>query len=375
MTIDAHEEVADEVASESDVDERRSGRPRWRPRLPRTRRGRWIALAVVALLAAAGGGGYYWYQSTQLPAGAAFEVGGRVVSIDELNQEVQTLRALYGVQPPTDEAKLDGFRRDAAKSYAVSLLLDQAARDANVTVADKTARDTLTKFVSRQLGDGPDAQHQFVQALGDAGTSEQAVLDEIRRQMTVSQLFNQITAGTTVSDDEVRSAFTTRGAQLATPEKRQLSNIVVSTKEQADQVVADLRGGTPFSAETQRYSVDGSTRDKGGDLGEVAANQLDKTYADAAFAAQPGQIFGPVQTQYGWNVGQVVHVVPATPAVFDQVKDQLKQDLVLEKALGTWRNWLAQRISDGHVRYADAYQPADADSPPPLQQSPAAQPK
>ncbi len=75
-------------------------------------------------------------------------------------------------------------------------------------------------------------------------------------------------------------------------------------------------------------------------------------------------MFGPVQTQYGWNVGKVIQITPPAPAVFDTVKDNLRQQLQLERQLDTWRGWLAGVIRKAHVRYADAYRPADPDSPP-----------
>ncbi|MGH3624029.1 MAG: peptidylprolyl isomerase [Sciscionella sp.] len=52
-------------------------------------------------------------------------------------------------------------------------------------------------------------------------------------------------------------------------------------------------------------SIDGSTRSKGGDLGEVAEEQLQPDYAKVAFAAGNGEIFGLVKNNYGWNIGRV----------------------------------------------------------------------
>ncbi len=83
-----------------------------------------------------------------------------------------------------------------------------------------------------------------------------------------------------------------------------------------------------------------------------------------AFAAPVGGVFGPVQTQYGWNVGKVIQILPPAPAVFDQIKDDLRQQLQLDRQLTIWRDWMAGAIRKAHVRYADGYRPADPDSPP-----------
>ncbi len=333
-------------------------------RPPRSRRGRILLVAVVVLALVAGVGGYLWRRSERLPAGSAFKVFGHVISVAQLDQEIEALHALYGVQAPTDPAALKVFRQDAAKSYAVSLILDNAAARQNIVIADKAARDTLTKFITQQLGTGPTAHDQFVQALTNAGTSEQAVLTEIKRQLAVYQMFNNVTKGNTVSDQDLLAAFNSRKSQLGSPEQRQISNIVVQTQAQAQQVVADLKGGVAFAVEAQRYSLDASTRSSGGDLGKVSASQLDANYAKRAFAAAPMSVFGPVQTTYGWNVGEVVKVVAGTPAVYAQIKEELRQELLLEKELAVWRTWLGKQIVAAHVRYAPTYRPAHPDAPP-----------
>lgn len=335
-------------------------------RLPRSRRGRIITLLVLVVLLSGTGLAWWSARADDLPDDAVFAYGGQIETVSQLQERIQTLKALYGVQPPDqqDTAKSDAFRRDTAKAVAVGMVLDHAAHDRAIVIADKAARDVLTRFISQQIGEGPDARSKFVQALGTTGTSEDAVLDEIKRQLAVSQLFDSVTAGSSVGDGEVTDAFAKRRAQLDTPERRQLTNIVVKTKEDADRVRTDLAAGTPFETLVAQRSLDGATRDKGGDLGQVTAAQLEDGYAKAAFAALAGGLFGPVQTAHGWNVGRVRQVLPPQPAVFDQVKDQLKQQLTLEKALATWRGWLGAQLAGANVRYADAYRPADPAAPP-----------
>lgn len=125
-----------------------------------------------------------------------------------------------------------------------------------------------------------------------------------------------------------------------------------------------LGSGEDFGSVARRMSLDGSTRESGGDIGHVSADQLDAGYAKVAFAARPHEPFGPAQTEHGWNVGVVESVVPPKPAVFAEVRDDLRLQLQSERALEAWRSWLTTEIKAAHVRYADAYQPADPDAAP-----------
>lgn len=342
-------------------------------RLPRTRYATIVAAVLVVLLGCATGG-FFWLRANELPDQLAFRVGDRDVSIDELDRESDTLRALYGVQPPQDPAKLNTYRRDLAKSYAVGLVLDKAAADQNIVIPDKTARDVLSRYITQMFGGGPDAHDKFVQALGNVGASESTVLDEIKRQLRVSDLFDRVTRGVTVSDQDVRDAFAKRKDSLGTPERRDIHNIVVGTPDEANQVMDQLRSGASFESVAQQRSLDGSTRDNGGDLGQVSLSQLEGDYGKQAFATPPNGTFGPVQNKYGWNVGKVEQILPPSPAVFDQVKDTLKQQLQLERSMNVWRNWLGNQIEAAHVQYADQYRPGSPDAPPDLQPSQATGP-
>ncbi len=324
-----------------------------------------IALALLIPLVLVGLGFLVVPLVFGLPGDAAFRVGDTVVTKDQLHNRVKVLGALYGIREPVGGTELEQFRRDVAKAVVVSMILDNAAADRQIVIADKSARDTLNKMIGDQMGS--DGQRAFTDLLGKLSVSENDVLDEVKRQQRTARLFQDVTASAvaTVSDDQLPSYYDSHKADFLVPEQRHLRNIVVATKEQADQVVQRATSGTDFAALVNETSLDETTRSKQGDLGLVAASQLESDYAKAAFAAAVGSVFGPVQTRFGWNVGQVVESKPGTQPPYDQVKDQVRDALRSERALGAWQKWLAERIKAADVEYADDYRPADPDAPPP----------
>lgn len=343
-------------------------------RPPRSRKGRALASASLVALVLLGATGFFWLRWGDVPEGVAYRVADEEVTVQQLDLEVETLRALYGLQPPAGGPELDEFRRDMAQASAVGLMLENEAAARGITISDKVAGDLLTRYVNEFFGDGSTARDNFIQALGNVGTSERAVLGELKRQLAVRQLFDEITNGVSVGDQELRDAFEQRKEELVTPERRELRNIVVSTREDADRVMADLGSGLPFAQLATERSLDTSTKNQGGSLGAITADQLEPAYADAAFGAPPAGVFGPVETRFGWNVGTVERVLPPTPAVFADVSEQLRQAVGLEKASGVWSNWLGQRIQDADVRYADAYRPDNPDALPSESLQPATAP-
>jgi peptidyl-prolyl cis-trans isomerase C len=219
-------------------------------------------------------------------------------------------------------------------------------------------------MITNQLGD--DGQAQFTKILGQFGVSEKDVLDEVKRQQATARLFQAVTAKVVsgVTADDARAYFQADPSRFATPERRRIRNIVVATHEQARAIISALRQGADFAALARRRSLDDATRASGGDLGTVTAAQLESAYATAAFHTPRGRVFGPLETKFGWNVGEVVGVKPATAVTYDQVSAQVLDALRSERAMAAWRSYLAAQIKKAHVRYADDFRPEHPDAPP-----------
>lgn len=304
---------------------------------------------------------------TALPEGVVLRVADTTVTQDDFRQRIDLLTGLYGVQAPADGPGREAFERDAAQAVAVSMVIEKAAEERHVVVPDTVAQQALDQLVAAKFPLGGRAD--FVKALATLRVSEQDVLHELTRQLTSARLFDDVTTNTpAVTDNDVANAYNQRHDQLVIPEKRRLRNIVVDTREKADAIAKQAGSGTDFAALASSSSMDKSTANSGGDLGDVSADQLEKPVADAAFGIGQGAVYGPVQSRYGWNVGKVESITPAVPLSLDQVKDRLKAELADERKLAVWRPWLTQRIHDAHVVYADQYRPTNPDKLPELGQ-------
>lgn len=333
----------------------------------------WQRLAVAigaGLIVIASCGSIIYDHIFKVPSGAVFRIDSTVVSEQQLTRRMKLLNVLYGITPPppSDAAKMDDYRRDSAKAVAVSMVLDNAARDKGIAVADKKANDYLTSMINQA---NPQGDNAFTQKLESVGLSREEVVAEIKRQLADAELYQQVTSQAAApTDQDITQYYEQHKSQIARPETRHLRNIVLATQDQAEQVCAQLTAGADFTAVAAHSSLDDSTKTKGGDLGSVTRDQLDPTYAAAAFAAPPNAVYGPVKTQYGWNVGQVLEVAPPTPLTLDQARDQLRALISDTRKQDIWNKWLDAQVKAAHVRYSADYRPADPDSATPGTTSP-----
>jgi len=78
------------------------------------------------------------------------------------------------------------------------------------------------------------------------------------------------------------------------------SHILVSTKEQAESILAEANA-LNFGSLAQQHSSCPS-RVRGGDLGDFKEGQMVKPFEDATLSTPVGAISQPVQTQFGWHL-------------------------------------------------------------------------
>lgn len=181
----------------------------------------------------------------------------------------------------------------------------------------------MAKGTSKPAGRMLECQEGAGEHLGALGLSEIQVLSEIKRQLASVQLYDEVTKkAKKITEADVSAYYNEHRAEIATLEKRHLRNVVVATRQDADAVLTELRSGADFAKVAARRSLDQSTKDNGGDLGTVTAEQLEPGYGRAAFAAKKNALFGPVQTQYGWNVGKVLHIHPGEPLSLNAAHDR-----------------------------------------------------
>jgi len=83
--------------------------------------------------------------------------------------------------------------------------------------------------------------------------------------------------------------------------KIRASHILVSTSEEAESVLSEIKAGGDFGELAKKYSSCPS-KGQGGDLGYFAKGQMVKDFEDAAFSLKEGEVSGIVKTQFGYHI-------------------------------------------------------------------------
>jgi len=105
-------------------------------------------------------------------------------------------------------------------------------------------------------------------------------------------------------------------------------HILLSTEDEANQVLAKLKAGADFTTLAKTYSLDQTTAQKGGDLGFFPRGLMAPEFEQAAFSLAPGEISGVIKTQFGYHILQVIEKDPdreVPPEILPALRQQAFQ--------------------------------------------------
>jgi foldase protein PrsA len=265
------------------------------------------------------------------PSSAA-TVGDGEISIEQLHADVALygfLSALSGapcgtpVGNETQESACARFtlandiREELAKTYATE-------NDLKVDPADVT--DTLTR-----LEDGLGGAEGLRSQLSDAGVTR-AEVQAFAARLLLLNVVQEAVVKERLDEAALREAYQANLPQLTTLE---VEHILVADETDAERIAAEVTPET-FGTIAKRESIDPGSAPQGGSLGSFSEaefqSQFDPDLVAATLALEPGEISGPIRTQFGWHVIRLVHrdVVP-----FEDVRDRLEQNAT-GTVLGEW---------------------------------------
>jgi peptidyl-prolyl cis-trans isomerase D len=143
-----------------------------------------------------------------------------------------------------------------------------------------------------------------------------------------------------VSPEEVRKYYDDNRAQFETPEERRARHILIAVaanatpeqkakaRERAQAVLAAVtQAPNSFAEAAKKDSEDPGSAAEGGDLGFFSRGRMVKAFDDAVFGMKPGDVAGPIETQYGYHVIKLEEIKPAAGPSFESVKPKIEEEM------------------------------------------------
>lgn len=179
----------------------------------------------------------------------------------------------------------------------------------------------------------------------------QAMLEEVRE-----------TAEPADYEQQAREYYLTNPDEFQRPETVSVSHILIREDERTEDEAADLArkvarkarsGEAPFEDLVAEYSEDPSAARNAGRLSDIERGDTVEPFENAAFSLEePGEVAGPVKTEFGHHVIRLEERTPAGKRDFEEVKTRLVKQMK-DRHLGEVRDKYLSDLMTEHEPDAD----------------------
>ena len=133
-----------------------------------------------------------------------------------------------------------------------------------------------------------------------------------------------------VTDEAIKAYYEKNIANAPAEQEAHARHILLDSEEQAKKVKAEIDGGKSFEAAAKEYSRDPGSSDDG-DLGFFRKEEMVPEFAEAVFKMKPGEVAGPVQTQFGWHIIQLVEFRDLPKPSLEEAHDEIVRKIAREE--------------------------------------------
>ena len=313
-----------------------------------------VAAAAAAFLLAA------------VPLARASRVIDKVAAVvnDEiiLETEVEQMAATQyrGPDPETPDGKKqwDEIKHKALDAMIDSKLVQQQASELKLSVTPEEVDRAVEQVKTQNKLD--DAT--FRSALEQQGFTMEGYRKTLKKQILELKVINTaVRSRVTVSDDEVKTYYHQNEKLMAGDRQSHLRQILIAVPEKASdadaatkqrvatKVVELARNGTSYTELAKQYSDDDGTKASGGDLGWVGKGVLVDALDDAMQAMEPNDVRGPIRTDRGWVILQMVERKSGDLKPYEEIKEQLRKQLYDQQVEKAQQSWLRELRKKAHV--------------------------
>ncbi|MBT2688734.1 peptidyl-prolyl cis-trans isomerase [Bacillus sp. ISL-47] len=204
----------------------------------------------------------------------------------------------------------------------------------NELVDQKVIENAGKKYGIKISDQAVDQELKMVKTMYGSDFSEKTTEDKWRRQIKNNLILEELlTRDVAVSEEEMKQYFEQNSSQFNVPDSYQISQIVVKTKEEAEQTLKELEQGSSFSVLAMERSIDEFTANQGGNAGYISEDDehISADFLDQVKSLKPEEWSEAIKTEEGYAVVMLHEHLKGESYSYKEVKNLIRRQIALEQ--------------------------------------------
>ena len=256
-------------------------------------------------------------QQPQYIDGVAALVEEHIILKSDLAQMVNMAAVQGGIDPSKDQGAFLRLQGSVLQSMVDQKILLEMAEIDSITVEEKEVDQSLEQQVQMliaQAGGEKRAEEILGQSLSDF---RREFWYDMRDRLVSEKYQQQLLNSINITRGGVVDFYKTYKDSLPSiPTRVKVRHLLISvtpsekSKNETFSLLKSIKerllSGEDFNLLASQFSQDPGSKNSGGLLGWVTRGSLVKSFETAAFTAKPGDIVGPVETQFGYHLIETI---------------------------------------------------------------------
>jgi parvulin-like peptidyl-prolyl isomerase len=145
-------------------------------------------------------------------------------------------------------------------------------------------------------------------------------------EKTLVQVYRDRIEGLPISEKDMMTYYKKNSAKFKIPEQVRGRRILVETRDEAQEIIGQLKTGADFATLAKERSKD-PTAAKGGAFGWLGRKRMFRPMSQVAFALEKGEVSGAIKTRRGYFIIKVEDLRGPGVRPFSEVQDIIRQNL------------------------------------------------
>ncbi|MDR6555122.1 peptidylprolyl isomerase [Paenibacillus qinlingensis] len=222
-----------------------------------------------------------------------------------------------------------------ARHYGPEQLSQMLDREVIRLEGNESGTKVASAEINRELKrmqQGYESEGQFYDSMqSQLGLSEQEIQEDVANKLLLEKL---ATASIHITDTQVDTYIKTHADEFEQGTEYNIGQIIVSTKEQATKVIAELAKGVSFVTLARDRSIDDATHNTGGDLGWIEGDDpfVEGSILEAAKLMKVGEVSKPIPVSQGFAVILLKNKRDQENPDMAFIRESVRKELALQEA-------------------------------------------